>query len=487
MKHAQRILIIISLLLPSIGWSASSPEQQLQALKLQRNGLINLLAYMDAYPAIFNRPATANELLSGQQKQKIISLWGLFLDYMTVLDRISEQTNEELYTAATLAHYRFALEFIERVQRDPEIVKLLDQKHKQLNLPKNFYRRFQNEMLGEYRTRQFEDARTGYQFIASRPVYQTIKADLTALHRISRFRLLAGNQKRLLQYSLYQAYYPLQKGIARGMGKIKVWRFGKTLITPKQALNYSANFEPGDFYLTRKEWRMTNVGIPGFWTHSALYIGTPAERALYFNSEAIQTWVNNKGANSFEQLLRSTSRIYAQHTGFDALGDIRVLEALDDGVIFNSIESSLDADGAAAFRPRLSKLEKAKAIYNAFRYAGRPYDFHFDFDTDDALVCSEVIYKAYLHSEEQQGIRFPLHRSVGKKMLTPNDIAKWFDDTYQSSQQQLDLVMFVDSNEHDGVAFQSNVEHFLGSWQRPDWYIFQQPVYQHKDLLAQSE
>ena len=133
------------------------------------------------------------------------------------------------------------------------------------------------------------------------------------------------------------------------------------------------------------------------------------------------------------------------------------------------------------FRPRLSKLEKAKAIYNAFYYAGRPYDFHFDFDSDSALLCSELIYKAYQPAEDQQGIEFPLYQAVGKKMLTPSEMARWYDETEGTDAQQMDLVMFIDSNEKAGVAFVSSAEAFTGSWERPDWYIFQQPSYQPED------
>jgi uncharacterized protein YycO len=259
------------------------------------------------------------------------------------------------------------------------------------------------------------------------------------------------------------------------MGKVKVWRVGKTLITPEQALDFSYQFEPGDFYLTRKEWRLTNVGIPGFWTHSAIFIGTPAERAVYFDTAEVNDWLATKGVASYEELLKQVSDIYAAHPGIDANGDIRVIEALDAGVIFNSIETSLDADGAAVFRPMTTKLEKAKAIYNSFYYTGQPYDFHFDFDSDDAIVCSELIFKSYQASETQTGIPFPLNKAVGKKMLTPSEIAQWYDETVGTPEQQIELVMFIDSNEKDGVAFQSTKEAFIGSWKRPDWYLFQQP------------
>ncbi len=68
---------------------------------------------------------------------------------------------------------------------------------------------------------------------------------------------------------------------------------------------------------------------------------------------------------------------------------------MSEGVIFTTLEHSADCDSLAALRPRLPRREKAQAILRAFHYAGRPYDFNFDFGTDAELVCTELIYKAY--------------------------------------------------------------------------------------------
>ena len=32
--------------------------------------------------------------------------------------------------------------------------------------------------------------------------------------------------------------------------------------------------KPGDILLTRGNWNATNLSIPGFWKHMAMYIGT---------------------------------------------------------------------------------------------------------------------------------------------------------------------------------------------------------------------
>ena len=101
----------------------------------------------------------------------------------------------------------------------------------------------------------------------------------------------------------------------------------------------------------------------------------------------------------------------------------------------------------AALRPRLPAVEKAAALLRAFGYAGRPYDFNFDFRTDAALVCSELVYKAYEPGPGRQGLRLPLVEVLGRPVLPPSEIARLFDPSSGRRAAQLDLVRFLDGRE----------------------------------------
>ena len=469
----------------------NEPDSFLQAIQIQRSGLNNIMAYIDERPEIFNRPPKHTSILSRLERQQVKDLWILYLDYLATLNQLADQsatinkhsglnTKDQIkrHQLAFNAHYRFALEFISRVDQDPEIVKWLNKEHPEVKLKKNSYKKLKQVMLSDWKTDRFDDlnAHSIASFSPANTLDQALWEDRLAISKMNRFGLLTQQSLSWFKSTLYKGWYPLQKNVAWGMGKVKFWRIGRTLITPEQALSFSRSFQPGDFFITRKEWRMTNLGIPGFWTHSALYIGTKQERAEFFNSPEITAWVLSQGIASgkFEDLLLATSEMYRNHSGFDENGEIRVIEALNPGVIFNSIESSLDADGAAIFRPNVSRLDIAKAIQGSFTYTGKPYDFHFDFDSDTAMVCSELIFKAYQTTPEQNGITFPVNLVAGKKMLTPNEIALWFEQTRNTDQQQIELVMFIDSNEKAGVAYESTEQAFLGSYKRPKWHVFQQ-------------
>lgn len=496
LRLLKQTLLILSAGMAFIVQEAVAEQDPTDVVLAQRSGLIHVLDYMDARPELFARESADRDLLNRSERQQVLDVWIVFLDYMTTVRTLADKTSDyrarsgqarqqrqDQHLLAFNTHYRFGLEFIQRVQQDGELVNWLNTPHPNQGLDSGFYQRFVRELLSDWMTDRYDSKNAQLSVDAGFAAVREIREDRAAIRQLNRPAMLASNVFRSFRRTAYSTYYPLQKGVARGMGKIKLWRYNQTLITPDQARAFSRQFEPGDFYLTRKEWRLTNAGIPGFWTHSALYIGTRDERNVYFDTPEVRRWVQDQGYPSFDQLLQNISPTYANHPGVDAMGDIRVLEALDAGVIFNSIETSLDADGAAVFRPMTTRLEKAKAIAGAFGYIGRPYDFHFDFDSDTAMVCSELIFKAYQPAETQEGINFPLHRAVGRKMLTPNEIAQWYEQTLGTVEQQIDLVMFIDSNERDKVAFQATKEAFLGSWKRSDWYFLQQPS-RRQDQLA---
>ena len=486
-KYPVALALFCYLLLFSLEVQAESTD--VQAIRIQRQGLFNLVAYIDQQPEIFNRPERSIALLNRAEKQTVLNVWHLYLDYMGSLSALADKSQgrmlqssaeralrKQVHGFARTTHYRFSLEFISRVGHDPELVKWLNLAHPELALQAKLYRKFSNQVLSDWSTDRFDDF-TSHLSVDPRSSFAAdFASDRLAIRQFNRTGLLVANSAGTVTRSLWRTWFPIQKGVARSMGKVKVWRIGQTLITPEQAFSFSRAFEPGDFYLTRKEWRLTNVGIPGYWTHSAIYIGSVSERARFFDTPEVNQWLAEQGFSSFEALLRSASEIYAEHSGYDALGEVRVIEALDAGVIFNSIETSLSADGAAVFRPLLGKLEKAKAIYNSFYYTGQPYDFDFDFDSDNAMVCSELIFKAYQAGTTQVGVDFPLYKVAGRKMLTPSEIAQWYDETVDTDAQELELVMFIDGNEKNRVAFQSTPAAFKGSWRRPDWYIFKQPA-----------
>jgi hypothetical protein len=177
-------------------------------------------------------------------------------------------------------------------------------------------------------------------------------------------------------------------------------------VTPDVIASLKSQLQPGAVFITRHDDAMSNLFLPGFWPHGALYIGPPKAR----ESRAVA----------------DVSDGY-QHSSAQ---DINILEAKKDGVLLRPIEETLQVDAFVVLRPRLSEAEINTALSKGLSHAGKLYDFIFNFATSDRLVCTEVIYRAY-HGVGP--IDFSLSTKAGRKCLSAEDFLnqaienEWFD------------------------------------------------------------
>ncbi len=213
--------------------------------------------------------------------------------------------------------------------------------------------------------------------------------------------------------------------------------------------------------LQRRNWHLSNVGIPGFWTHSAIYTGSITEMDQYFASE-----FPFEGYGSISVYLKDKfPDVYSQYQVNDNKGNKNsVIEAIEPGIVLQTLEHSARADFVATLRPRLSKRDKMLALIKSFSHFGKPYDYNFDFDTRDALVCSELIYDAYFEKlPEKEGLHFETSIVNGRKIVSPLDIAIKFKDEYGTNRAEFEFVYFLEGSEEKQSAFVSTEERFLES------------------------
>ena len=163
--------------------------------------------------------------------------------------------------------------------------------------------------------------------------------------------------------------------------------------------------KPGDVFVTRHDDAMTNLFLPGFWPHAALYIGTDEERKKI-------------GVDTTREEYQSMP------------GIVRFLEAKKDGVLFRPCEDTLQVDSCVILRPKLSQKSRSAALNRSISHGGKLYDFVFDFSKAERLVCSELIYRSY---DGFEGIHFELSEKAGNNYLSTEDFLNqslsndWFD------------------------------------------------------------
>jgi hypothetical protein len=150
---------------------------------------------------------------------------------------------------------------------------------------------------------------------------------------------------------------------------------GPKRVTPEIRDAALALARPGDVFITRHDDALSNLFLPGFWPHAALFFGS------------------------------------------EAAGPASFLEAKKDGVRFRPAAETLAVDRFLILRPPLGEAAVAAALERAACHAGKLYDFVFDFRKSDRLVCTEVVYRAY-HGE----IDFRLIESGGRLCLPAEEL-----------------------------------------------------------------
>ena len=218
------------------------------------------------------------------------------------------------------------------------------------------------------------------------------------------------------------------------------------LITLEQIEKLQGRLQPGDILIERRNWFLSNPWLPGFWPHAALYVGRIDDlKALGV-------------AESPSVRKHLTAYLAAAPDGRANT----VIEAVSEGVVFNSLTHSMHADYVAVLRPRLGRQQIARAVARAFEHVGKPYDFNFDFDDTTKLVCTQVVYVSY-----EGMLRFPLQRIMGRNTLPANEVARKYVAEAARPDRQLDFVLFLDAAPARRVAFEADEAAFRKSVERP--------------------
>lgn len=179
------------------------------------------------------------------------------------------------------------------------------------------------------------------------------------------------------------------------VGLVEVRR-GKLDGRPELSERLAGRLQAGDILLEKTPFRLTDVFIPGHWGHAAVWIGNEAEL------RQLGVWDH--------PVVRRHQAAIRRGAG--------VVEALRSGVEINPLERFLNVDDLAVLRRRESDpAARAAAVVQALREVGKAYDFSFDVESTDRIVCSELVYHAY------GGIRWPTRRTLGRATVSPDNIA----------------------------------------------------------------
>lgn len=254
-----------------------------------------------------------------------------------------------------------------------------------------------------------------YEFVANSPARKRFGGD-------DAFRQITDQLGILLQRSAIDTVQQVGKLkfltsqiVGNTLGMVR-WRAGKLKDDREMLSMLSETLQPGDILLEKTPFALTDKTIPGHFGHAALYIGTNDQlRAL--------------GALDLSQVKEHLAQIGS--------GQV-VLEALRGGVVLNTLEHFMNIDDVAVLRPyQLAPEALRDSIGLALSNFGKRYDFNFDVNTTETIVCSELVYVAYPQ------IDFVTKQVFTSFTIAPDDIAK---RAVGNPSDPLELTLFA----HDG-------------------------------------
>ena len=204
--------------------------------------------------------------------------------------------------------------------------------------------------------------------------------------------------------------YALKSVIGTTFANAKITFEYRPAITDEVMERLTPQLQPGDILLVRADEKLTAAILPGFWAHAAIYLGRREE-------------LERVGLAEFPGVAKHLGKLP------EGQGPL-VLEAIAPRCLINSLKNCLYADHLVVLRPNLRLSPLASALEEAFAHLGKPYDFEFDFNVTNRIVCTEVVYRAF---HKKGSILFTLVKRLGRFTLSGNDIVHYALDAMRSA------------------------------------------------------
>ncbi|EDM25576.1 hypothetical protein LNTAR_08136 [Lentisphaera araneosa HTCC2155] len=206
------------------------------------------------------------------------------------------------------------------------------------------------------------------------------------------------------QNSLFSSHkkllFDISKDFGNTMGKFQS-RVGYLYEDEKVLADVQAVLKPMDILLEKTPFRLTDKFIPGHFGHVAIYIGTEEDL------KSVGLWEHPRIVKYHEQIRQ---------------GKV-VLEALREGVVLNTLEHFMNVDDLAVIRKNdMDAVQGRTYTLNAFRQLGKEYDFNFDVETLNKIVCSELVYQVFTDDDWATG------EVLGSVTISPDAVVQKLED-----------------------------------------------------------
>jgi hypothetical protein len=357
------------------------------------NSLLAKVGLARRWKVLINPNDLRGQMIIGHIKLGLAAALLLYDDF--ALATISFQMNTKLRLLVNYDHQRIALG-LKRVSRDYFKLKNFRQLSRAAKVIQTLYRLKVNEKLVNESQFELLD-----QVIENSGTFLHLEAKgqrevkLTKYRQQIQFRV--QNLVDFFRNRISNTTQFFSRLFGNAIGAV-TFRQGKILknLGFKQRQILAARLKPLDILLEKTPFRMTDYFIPGHFGHLAIWTGSKEDL--------------------IEHNLWDHPLIKPHQHGIEFEGK-RLIEALRDGVVLSTLDHFIDIDDLAVLRSKpLSLKRRQHYLLNAFRQLGKEYDFNFDVETNNRIVCSELAYVTF------DDLDWPYERHVGRFSISPDNV-----------------------------------------------------------------
>lgn len=251
------------------------------------------------------------------------------------------------------------------------------------------------------------------------PSYSDIKlrgkTNSESIFTLNRYNVFKNELEDNIRLISNDATHQVSKLFGNTAGVITSRRGRMENIVFEEKESIISKLQPLDIILEKAPFRLTDYLIPGYWSHVGLWCGNEQELkrigvweelpAIYSNARKKY----NYSGSSFQESIKNGHMI---------------IEALRPGVQINTLEHFLNIDDMGVIRYESLSLERKKSyLLNAFEQIGKSYDFNFNVESANEIVCSELIYVAI------DDVMWRTEKTIGRHTISPDNIAQKLSDS----------------------------------------------------------
>lgn len=246
------------------------------------------------------------------------------------------------------------------------------------------------------------------------PSYSEIKAkgktEPESIFALSKYNIFKNELEDHIRLISNDATHQVSKLFGNTAGIIVSRRGKMESINTEEKNAIISKLKPLDIILEKAPFRLTDHLIPGYWSHVGLWCGNKQEL------KKLGVWVELP-------MIYNNAREKYDYSGPSFQESVNnghmIIEALRPGVQINTLEHFLNIDNMGVIRYENLTLEKKKTyLLNAFEQIGKNYDFNFDVESANEIVCSELIYVAI------DDVVWKTEKTIGRYTISPDNIAQ---------------------------------------------------------------